>query len=94
MNYYFLFFQDQLLLTADGTVPQGSEPPVALESGQRLQPLPPLPEAACFAAQLAAPPTQGEWQMVALRSCFELLPAPLYQLAGKARELLHWDETT
>lgn len=93
-NYYFLFCQDQLLLTADGRVPQGTEPPVALHAGQRLQPLPPLSDAACFAAQLAAPPTQGEWQMVALRSCFELLPAPLYQLAGKARELLHWDETT
>lgn len=94
MNYYFLFCQDELLLTADGSVPQGESVPVVLEPWQQLHHLPDLDGYGCFTARLDAPVTEDGWQMVPLRSSFDILPERLYLMAGKAREILYWDQNT
>lgn len=94
MNYYFLFCQDELLLTADGCVPQGESAPISLESWQQLHHLPDLDGCGCFTARLDAPVTGDEWQMMPLRSSFDVLPERLYLMAGKAREILYWDQNT
>lgn len=94
MNYYFLFCQDELLLTADGQVPQGEISPIALEPWQQLHHLPNLEGNGCFTARLDAPITANGWQMMSLRSTFDILPAQLYLMAGKAREILYWDQNT
>ena len=94
MNYYFLFCQDELLLTSGGDVPLQDEPPIRLEAWQHLHHLPDLNGHACFTARLDTPVLGDEWQMVPLRASFDVLPASLYNMAGKAREILYWDQTT
>lgn len=94
MNYYFFFCNDALLLTADGRVPCGEQPPIAIAQGQTLLRLPLLNACECYAAHLEAPVVGEAWKMESLRESFYHLPAPLYNMAGKAHELLYWDANT
>lgn len=75
MNYYFLFCQDELLLTSGGDVPLRDESPIRLEAWQHLHHLPDLNGHACFTARLDTPVLGDEWQMVPLRASFDVLPA-------------------
>lgn len=92
--YYFLFCQDELLLTADNSVPLTNEVPVRLEAWQQLHHLPDLEGYACYTAKLDAPITDAGWKMMPLRASFDVLPTPIYNRAGKAREILYWDQNT
>lgn len=94
MNYYFIFCKDSLLLTADGRVPLGEEPPVKLEPWQTLHRLPQLEGCDCRTARIDAPVVAEGWQMMPLRSSFDLLPEAHYTMAGKAHEILYWDMNT
>lgn len=94
MNYYFLFSKDSLLLTAGGGVPQGEVCPVSLAPQQALHHLPDLDRHACYAACIDASVVTEGWKMQSLRESFYHLPAPLYNMAGKAREILYWDGNT
>ena len=94
MNYYFLFCQDTLLLTRDNQVPTGEECPIELASWQHLHHLPNLNEHGCYTARLDSPIVGEEWNMVPLRTSFDLLPTELYNMAGKGREILYWDQNT
>ena len=60
--YYFLFCQDELLLTADNSVPLTNEVPVRLEAWQQLHHLPDLDGYACYTAKLDAPITDAGWK--------------------------------
>lgn len=93
-NYYFIFCKGALLLTADGRIPSGPEAPVALEPWQHLHHLPELDGHPCFTARIDAPIVGEGWQMTGLRETFDILPSPLYLMAGKAQEILYWDQTT
>ena len=75
-------------------MPLRDEPPIRLEAWQHLHHLPDLNGHACFTARLDTPVLGDEWQMVPLRASFDVLPASLYNMAGKAREILYWDQTT
>lgn len=94
MNYYFLFCKDSLLLTEAGDVPCSDEPPVQLEDWQALHHLPDVNGHACFTARLDAPVVAQGWKMQGLRESFYHLPTPLYNMAGKAHEILYWDQNT
>lgn len=94
MNYYFLFCQDSLLLTAAGHVPCAERCPVETGAGNPLHRLPPLGGNGCYTARLDRPAVGEEWRMSPLRSTFYTLPAALYNMAGKAREILYWDANT
>ena len=93
-TFYFLFCKDSLLLTSHGEVPCREEPPVHLEAWHTLHQLPELDGHPCRTARMDAPIAQEGWQMVPLRESFNLLPAPLYNMAGKAHEILYWDQNT
>ncbi len=94
MTYYFLFCQDELLLTADNLVPTGNEPPIALEPWQQLHRLPSLGDHECRTARLETPFSGEGFKMMPLRASFDVLPADVYAMAGKAREILYWDQNT
>lgn len=94
MSYYFLFCQDELLLTKEGEVPQSEVPPIKLEVWQHLHHLPDLNGNTCYTAKLDTPVISGDWQMMPLRASFDILPTPIYNMAGKAREILYWDQNT
>ncbi len=92
--YYFLFCQDELLLTASNQVPLTEEVPIQLEAWQQLHHLPNLDGHLCYTAKLDAPITTEGWQMMPLRASFDVLPTSVYNMAGKAREILYWDQNT
>ena len=93
-TFYFLFCKDTLLLTAQGEVPCLEEPPVRLEPWQTLHRLPDLEGHPCRVARLDSPVTAEGWQMMPLRETFDILPTPLYDMAGKGHEILYWDQNT
>lgn len=96
MQFYFLFHKDNLLLNASGEVPCAQTvPPVAETHG--LSPLCHLPDLeahACYAARMESPVEAEGWQMMPLRSAFDILPEKLYNMAGKAEEILYWDKNS
>lgn len=94
MNYYFIFCKDTLLLSSAGEIPAGNEPPVTLAPWQKLHRLPQLDGNDCYTARIDTPVVAEGWQMMPLRSSFDILPEALYLMAGKAHEILYWDMNT
>ncbi len=95
MNKWFIFYQSELILTAENEIPVGEVPPFPLEPWHRRQTLPSLEGTACIAVEIDHPisPDTGFHQL-ALRQSFEVLSREDYRMAGKARELLYWDSRT
>lgn len=91
--YWFIFCGESLALTSENGIPRGDVCPVKTEPWTRGIALPAAGEAAT-AMRLDTPalPKGLHWEH--LRTTFVLLPDTLYALAGKARELIYWDETT
>ena len=94
MSYYFVFCQDELMLTSDLQVPCCDKVPVHLESWQHLHHLPNIDSHACYTAKLDTPINSEGFTMMPLRATFDVLPSALYNMAGKAREILYWDQNT
>ncbi len=97
MILWFLFCKGDLLLSeSDGTltVPCSEEPPVRLEAWHTQITLPALNGLPCRAVRLDAPVMVDGLRMMGLRETFDILPKPLYGMAGKAHELLYWDACT
>ena len=92
--YWIIFHNDQLLLH-DGALPQGEVPPVAIPEGAHLHTLPDLDGEACRAFCISTPltPLTPEITFTPLRVSYDVLPLPHYLMAGKARELMHFDDT-
>lgn len=98
---WFVFFKDQLLLkkerTTDGTsqqsIPYGANPPVtpAPECTVHEVTLPNGKEVKAFALKQPVPENE-EWAMSDLRASYSILPLADYQAAGKAFQILYWDE--
>jgi len=98
--YWFIFLSRNILLQEkEGTLclPQGEEAPVELQPWTQVLALPELDGQPCRAFELNAPPKEGlpaGMKTVELRSTFPLLPAEHYRMAGKAAELIYWDQNT
>lgn len=94
---WYVFFKDQLLLTkeADGTfsVPQGDQAPCAPTPGRKIHTvtLNDGRQVKALAIELPRPETEKE-VMVNLRGSYDYLPLDIYQAAGKAYQILYWDE--
>ena len=89
---YFAFCQGDILLTADGRIPEG-EPPVAFQPWEHVTDIkaPHL----CHVYRLDRPVTgHPDLQMMGLRKSFEVLSPEMYQLAGKCAELSYWDQNS
>ena len=91
---YFIFCKGDILLTARAEVPLCDEPPVHLEPWHTLHRLPELNGTYCRTARIDAPVTDPGWMMMPLRDSFDVLPSPIYDMAGKAQEILYWDQNT
>lgn len=104
--YWIIFHNDQLLLQ-DGLLPQGEIPPISIPDGVHLHTLPPLDGEPCKAFRYTSPdiqpcgdldnsPTKSistTFAYVGLRASYDILPHTHYLMAGKAYELIHFDET-
>lgn len=93
-TYYFIFCKGDIMLTDRGDIPCCEEPPVHLEPWHTLHHLPDLDGHLCRTVRIDAPVTKPGWMMMPLRESFEVLSAPLYVMAGKAQEILYWDQNT
>lgn len=94
LSFYFIFCNDSLLLDSAGHVPCTATPPIALENWQKLHHLPDLDGHPCYTVSIDTPVTVPGWQMKSLRESFYHLPERIYNMAGKAREIIYWDKTT
>lgn len=94
---WFIFFKDQLLLKKEKnntfSVPCGTEPPVKPASGYPIQDvtLTDGKKIKAFAIEELISETD-EWIMIGLRASYDCLPLADYQAAGKAFQILYWDE--
>ena len=98
--YWFIFISNHLILRKDGevyTMPQSEEPPIAIKPWTHIQVLPDIGETPCRAFTLTTPPKDGlpeEFTTMELRASYNVLPHPIHNMAGKAAELLYWDDNT
>ncbi len=94
---WFVFYGDRLLMRKkpDGTctVPTGNSLPVAPTDGQHVHrvTLPSGKQVYTFSASHPLAETDG-WMTAGLRASFDYLPPDEYKAAGKARQILYWDE--
>lgn len=93
-TYWFVFCKDDLVLSIEGKLPFGTEPPIPLEPWNIVLSLPDLEEAPCRAIRIDSPLEDDKFKMVGLRESFDILPLSHYRMAGKARELIYWDGCT
>lgn len=92
-TYWFIFYKEELLLD-NNQIPYSEEPPVPLEMGGYLHTLPAFNRIPCKAFELkeTLTPTWSNLVGINLRASFFVLPLSHYLMAGKARELLHFDK--
>ncbi|MDL2277867.1 NAD(+) diphosphatase [Parabacteroides sp. OttesenSCG-928-G07] len=93
-SYWFLFYENQLLLCKENhsyTIPTGECPPFTI-SDQITIPIP-FQETQAYAGKLTVPvPVDGDYITMDLRSSWSVLDKRLYELAGRASQLLFWDK--
>ena len=98
---WFVFFNDQLLLKKGYTekgeikysVPVSINPPLAPESGSNIHDVfpPNGKQVRAFATGQPVAETE-EWVMIGLRASYDYISADEYLSAGKAFQILYWDE--
>ena len=97
---WFVFYKDQILMVQqpDGYhIPTGEEPPVKVPVGSTVHFIGKMHGIRCKAYALHTPITGEEApvrQMTGLRASYESLPFDEYNMAGKAFEILNWDQNT
>ena len=92
-SLWFLFHEDKLLLFDDGTgkhaIPRGQESPLPVQGiGHSIGMHAALP---CIACGVDSFPADLPCTATDLRSAYSILGAPLYALAGKGFQMVHWD---
>lgn len=94
---WFIFHKDQLLLQKINNtfrIPCGEYPPVAIPDKVTVHEITTFDGNPCKSFSLPHPLEDSEeLTMVGLRASYEVLPYQYYQIAGKAREILHWDHS-
>lgn len=97
-TYWFVFISNSLLLQHDEegySVPCTDVPPIPMKEWTPRQELPMLNGKPCVAYSLSTPPADMKGlETVGLRESWNVLPYEFYNAAGKAAELLYWDENT
>jgi len=98
---WFVFFKDQLLLKKEKTekgetvysIPSGTEPPLKPRAGSTVHDvfLPTDERVRTFAIEQLITETE-EWTMVNLRGSYEYITVEEYKAAGKAFQILYWDQ--
>lgn len=93
-KYWFIFYQENLLLTQEGQIPTGNHLPIGLGKPETTLRLPHFLNQPAQAVSIAEPVCAPNFRMVHLRESFDILDYRTYIMAGKARELLYWDSNT
>lgn len=94
MTKYLAYCQGDILLTTEGSIPFGLEPPVPLKEWNYITTLHTGADEIKI-IRLDNPIVGKEGvQMVGLRKTHAILNPEDYQLAGKGAELLYWDQNT
>lgn len=93
-NYYFAFCQGDVLLTTEGNIPFGDTPPISFQPWEHVTDIQ-ADGCCCHVYRLERPIVGKEGlQMMPLRASFDVLSQQEYALAGKAAELIYWDQNT
>lgn len=97
-TYWFIFIGNTILLQKNGDnyfIPLEEACPVTLKEWTPRQELPDMDGHKCVACQIDTPSDEvGNLHTVGLRESWPLLPYHVYQMAGKAYELLYWNSNT
>ena len=91
--YWFIFFNDQLLLQKKGetyTIPYSINPPVPIKNVLEVSLLEDMP--ACTASVDTPLEETAEYLPMGLRASYDYLDPILHKIAGKAYELIYWDQ--
>ena len=91
--YWFIFFNDQLLLQKKGetyTIPYSINPPVPVKNVLEVSLLEDMP--ACTASVDTPLEEPAEYLPMGLRASYDYLDPVLHKIAGKAYELIYWDQ--
>lgn len=91
--YWFIFFNDQLLLQKKGetyTIPYSINPPVPVNNVLEFSLLEDMP--ACAASVDTPLEETAEYFPMGLRASYDYLDPVLHKIAGKAYELIYWDQ--
>ena len=91
--YWFIFFNDQLLLQKKGetyTIPYNINPPVPVKNVLEVNLLEDMP--ACTASVDTPLEETAEYLPMGLRASYDYLDPVLHKIAGKAYELIYWDQ--
>lgn len=91
--HWFLFYEDQLLLQKENDtykIPYGENPPVAVESSLEVNYHDGTP---ARTARLEAPVEDNDrYVHLGLRASWGNIPQRCYEMAGKAYQLVYWDD--
>jgi NAD+ diphosphatase len=91
INQYFAYCQGDVLLTAEGHIPSGDEPPIEFQPWEQVTTL----NSHIHIIRLSRPVTERpDLQMMPLRKTHAILSPEEYALAGKGAELVYWDLNT
>lgn len=89
-----MYFHGDILLTLEGNIPSGLEPPVAVQPWNHVTTLH-VGDYDYLIYGLDYPIEDNpHYFMCGLRKSFQILSLSDYQLAGKGQELLYWDSNT
>ena len=91
---YFAFCQGDLLLTTDNAIPHDLSNVVDLHPWQQQIKFSSPSGIDCIAVKLEYPVSKDGYRMMGLRETFDVLDSECYALAGKARELLYWNDNS
>lgn len=99
-TYWFIFIGTNLLLyknegKEEYSIPLSEDVPVPIKEWTYIQELPDIEGKRCRSFQLSVPPCNiNEFHTVGLRESYDKLPLRMYNMAGKASELLFWNSNT
>ncbi len=91
--YWFIFFNNQLLLQKKGetyTIPYSINPPVPVKNVLEVSLLEDMP--ACTASVDTPLEETAEYLPMGWGACYDYLDPILHKIAGKAYELIYWDQ--
>jgi len=91
---YFAFCQGDLLLTIDNSIPHDLSNVVDLHPWHQQIKFSSSSGTECIAVKLEYPVSKDGYKMMGLRETFNVLDSECYALAGKARELLYWNDNS
>ena len=99
-TYWFVFYKDLVLMEQHSEgylIPLSEEPPVKVPIGSTVHYIGEMHGIPCKTYNLHTPISGEEApvrQMTGLRASYDLLPFEEYNMAGKAFEILNWDQNT